>query len=582
MTVDVSKKQQIIMFFLWLLVVPASFLLAKASFPARELDWMNIVILFSIMFLTMLLPIQFQNITISLERWITLTIFLQYGLFIEIIFIQIAMFFILFAEKSTLPITHKFFVNSTVFAFTSLLSGTIYHALGGTIGSMDFSKVFYFGLIYAISYSLINNLLLKVYFYFNSHIFSLTSKGALWDYASTIIMVPFGIALYFLNEHLSNKSLLLIGIPFVIVLFILRMYNSSTTLKDQLGSASEIGHELADRLLFDEVIETFLVKLKDVVPYDNAYVVDLRGGINFVPLMGNGPNGITKDVKGLLFHDIKKADDGLDAFFTRIYFNEKDIKLLSTIEFVGNIRSVITAPIIRNGVTEGFLILSSFRKNMFRTEILHLIDILTGFFAISLEKARFYEKTIEKGERCGLTKLHNFSYLEPKLEEDMNELHGGKLSNLSVIMLDIDHFKSINDTYGHECGNVILVRLAELLKSFKTTGTTLARYGGEEFVFVLPNQSKAEAINLAEKIRAEVEKNSFIITPDLTEEKPVDRISIDVNITISLGVATALEDAENAKDLLRNADRALYIGGKQSGRNLVGVYNDSETTGAKV
>src|SRR4029079_15196922 len=137
-------------------------------------------------------------------------------------FIQIAMFFILFTEKSTLPITHKFFVNSTVFAFTSLLSGTIYHALGGTIGSMDFSKVFYFGLIYAISYSLIDNLLLKVYFYFNSHIFSLTSKGALCDYASTIIMVPFVIALYFLNEHLSNKSLLLIGIPFVIVLFILR------------------------------------------------------------------------------------------------------------------------------------------------------------------------------------------------------------------------------------------------------------------------------------------------------------------------------------------------------------------------
>ena len=169
------------MFFIWLLVVPASFLLAKAYFPARDLDWMNILILFSIMFLTMLLPIPFQNITISLERWITLTIFLQYGLFIEIIFIQIAMFFILFTEKSTLPITHKFFVNSTVFAFTSLLSGTIYHSLGGTIGSLDFSKVFYFGLIYAISYSLINNLLLKVYFHFNSHLFSFTSKGSLWD-----------------------------------------------------------------------------------------------------------------------------------------------------------------------------------------------------------------------------------------------------------------------------------------------------------------------------------------------------------------------------------------------------------------
>ena len=58
---------------------------------------------------------------------------------------------------------------------------------------------------------------------------------------------------------------------------------------DQLSSAAEIGHELADRLLFDEVIETFLVKLKDVVPYDNAYVVDLRSGINLIPLMGTDP-----------------------------------------------------------------------------------------------------------------------------------------------------------------------------------------------------------------------------------------------------------------------------------------------------
>ena len=149
-------------------------------------------------------------------------------------------------------------------------------------------------------------------------------------------------------------------------------------------------------------------------------------------------------------------------------------------------------------------------------------------------------------------------------------------------MLDIDHFKSINDTYGHECGNVILVRLAELLKNFNSTITTLARYGGEEFVFVLPNTTKEEATDLAEEIRAEVEKTNFVITPDLTEEEPVDRNSIDVNITISLGVATAPDDSQNAKDLLRNADRALYIGGKQSGRNLVGVYNDSEAAGAKV
>ena len=582
MTVEVSRVQRIIMFFVWLFVVPLSFFIAYMYFPARELDWMNIVILFSIMFLTMLIPLQFNNMTISLERWITLTIFLQYGIFIEIIVIQVAMFFILFTEKSTLPITHKFFVNSTIFAITSLVSGSIYHALGGTIGSLDFTNVFYLGLLYAISYSLLNNILIKAYFYFSSHIFSLVSRGALWDYISTILMVPFGIALYFLNEHLSNKSLLLIGIPFVTVLFVFKLYNNSNTIHDQLSIASDIGRELADRLLFDEVIETFLIKLKDVVPYDNAYVVDLRSDINLIPLMGLGRNGLTKDVKGISFHDIKKNNDSLNTHITKIYFNERDVKLLKNIEFTGNIKSVLTAPIIRNGITEGFLILTSFRKNMFRTEIVHLIDILTGFFAMSLEKARFYENTIDKGERCGLTRLYNFSYLETKLEEQMTELQDGKLSKLSVVMLDIDHFKSINDTYGHECGNVILIELAKLLKNFKSINQTLSRYGGEEFVFLLPNSTKEEATNLAEEIRAKVEKTSFTIAPDLTEIRQEDNLSIDVNITISLGVATAPEDANTAKDLLRNADRALYIGGKQSGRNLVGVYDDGEAANVRI
>ena len=103
---------------------------------------MNLVILFSIMFLTMLVPLQFQNMTVSLERWITLAVFLQYGVFIELLFIQVAMLILLVSEKSTLPLTHKLFVNSTIFAITSLGSGSIFYAIGGTIGSWVFSKVF--------------------------------------------------------------------------------------------------------------------------------------------------------------------------------------------------------------------------------------------------------------------------------------------------------------------------------------------------------------------------------------------------------------------------------------------------------
>ncbi|WHT49955.1 diguanylate cyclase [Sporosarcina thermotolerans] len=93
---------------------------------------------------------------------------------------------------------------------------------------------------------------------------------------------------------------------------------------------------------------------------------------------------------------------------------------------------------------------------------------------------------------------------------------------------------------------------------------------------MLPNFSKDEAIKLAELIRKDVEKSKFEIIPDLSDNNE----PINVQMTISLGVATMPEDAKDGKDLLRNADRALYIGGKQAGRNRVGIYE--ENSGMKV
>jgi len=135
-------------------------------------------------------------------------------------------------------------------------------------------------------------------------------------------------------------------------------------------------------------------------------------------------------------------------------------------------------------------------------------------------------------------------------------------------MLDIDHFKSINDTYGHQSGNDLLKALARLLESFVPIDATLSRYGGEEFVIVLPSYGKSETIELAEKIRKDVESATFRIIPDLFK----GREPVDVHMTVSIGIANVPIDARDAKELLRNADRALYIGGKQAGRNKVGVY----------
>ena len=261
------------------------------------------------------------------------------------------------------------------------------------------------------------------------------------------------------------------------------------------------GVNLLSGLGFEDVIRTFIGKLKDVVPYDNAYVLDLRHGEHLITLMASENGVITKDMNGLSFNLEKTVDDGLDKDNPKIFATQKEAKALNNFKFIQPVESVMTAPIKRNQKTEGFLILTSKRKNVFRAMEMKIVDVLTGYFAISLVKARYYEKTVEQSERCGLTNLHNFRYLDAKLDEEIIRFHIGDINSLSVLMLDIDHFKSINDTHGHQSGNDLLNALARLLESFVPMDATLSRYGGEEFVIVLPNYGESETIKLAEKIR---------------------------------------------------------------------------------
>lgn len=563
-----------IMFFIWLFIVPVNLVIAYYYFPKLEVDWISVALLFGLMCLIMLLPIRFQNVTISLERLVTFTVFFQYGIFAEFVFVQVAIFILLFSDKGKLPLVYRFFVNSTVFAITSVVSGLMFYLMGGNIGTLSFSSLFLVGLAYAITYSFVNNFLLKVYFLFDNRSYSLQSKDAIWDYVTTIMMMSFSLTLYFLHEYIGNQSLLLLVVPFVTVLLIFRMYNSSNTLHDQLSTAGEIGHELSNQLMFDEVLETFLRKLKDVVSFENGYIVDLRSGRKLVPLIGLEDGNITKQVESIVFLKEKHDGDGLSNDYSRIYFNEKEIRILKNIRFLHTVGTVMTAPVIRNGKTEGFLILTTTKEKAFNQINMEIIDVLISYFAISLEKARYFENTLAKSERCGLTKLHNFRYLDRKLDEEIMQLRLGNIQMLSVLILDIDHFKKINDTYGHESGNDLLIKLSEILLKHVSAFETLARYGGEEFVLVLPNCNEAEAAIRAEKIRCEVEGTSFTIIPDLFKE----RTAINVHMTVSIGVASNVGSKSEGHGLLRNADRALYIGGKQAGRNKVGVYSEHGVT----
>jgi diguanylate cyclase (GGDEF)-like protein len=153
-----------------------------------------------------------------------------------------------------------------------------------------------------------------------------------------------------------------------------------------------------------------------------------------------------------------------------------------------------------------------------------------------------------------LTGIYNRRALFKYIEHDLaNALRYN--STMSVIMLDIDHFKHINDTYGHHAGDVVLKQLADLVKSSFRKSDYTARYGGEEFVVVLPDTKISSAIEMAEKLRIKI------------EELHIDTGNEIIYVTSSFGIASSKEDSDVCK-LMKEADKMLYFA-KENGRNQV-------------
>ncbi len=129
--------------------------------------------------------------------------------------------------------------------------------------------------------------------------------------------------------------------------------------------------------------------------------------------------------------------------------------------------------------------------------------------------------------------------------------------DFTLLLIDVDYFKKVNDTYGHPAGDAVLVSLTELLHKNIRQNDILARYGGEEFVVIIKDSESACSCRVAEKLREKIEQNDFIINKDLS-----------LHITVSIGISCSNNKSESFDQILRNADKALYMA-KTSGRNNV-------------
>ncbi|MDP6625908.1 MAG: GGDEF domain-containing protein, partial [Nitrospinota bacterium] len=153
--------------------------------------------------------------------------------------------------------------------------------------------------------------------------------------------------------------------------------------------------------------------------------------------------------------------------------------------------------------------------------------------------------------------LHNRRWLDEFLPRQMSRARMAD-ENLSVAMIDVDHFKSVNDNYGHPAGDRILKKLSALLKSITRKEDINARFGGEEFIILLPGTNEKNAITIAEKIRLQAEKSLIIRQKNRSPKK----------VTVSAGVSSFSETVKTGTGLLASVDQYLYLA-KNTGRNRV-------------
>jgi diguanylate cyclase (GGDEF)-like protein len=201
----------------------------------------------------------------------------------------------------------------------------------------------------------------------------------------------------------------------------------------------------------------------------------------------------------------------------------------------------------------GTLVLGSTEAGVFDQERMRQLELVALQAGEAVQRARLFDATERLATTDGLTGLTNHRTFQGRLDEHLQaaQRYGRKVS---LILCDIDHFKSVNDTYGHPVGDQVLKGVAKVLAKEARTTDVVARYGGEEFAVVMPETDTAGALVIAERIRERIQK---MVTE--TEQGPLQ-------VTMSLGVATFPVDAAAKAALVERADGCLYHA-KRHGRN---------------
>lgn len=350
-----------------------------------------------------------------------------------------------------------------------------------------------------------------------------------------------------------------------------RQYEQLERTSAQLAAQVALQHELLDlsTLLLSsldqrEVFARITAMLKDIVDYD---AMDIR-------LLDEDTNELvciySRDNNADYFEEFRMSvEEGVSGWVVRNDQAQLVNDMISdprTVQVPGTeedeVQASIIVPLRVRGRVTGVLCLDRLGGRTFEERDLEPVKLFGNLAAIAIQNARSYEDMERQAISDGLTGIHNYRHFHESLKGEVSRA-GRYGEHFCLLMMDLDHFKAVNDTIGHQRGDEVLRAVAGVLRNCSRESDYVARYGGEEFVMMLPRTTLDEAKTMAERVRASV--------AELDPGHP------DLKVTMSIGVAAYPESADDSDGVLGAADAAL-LHAKTTGRDRVCLHTEQGIT----
>lgn len=326
---------------------------------------------------------------------------------------------------------------------------------------------------------------------------------------------------------------------------------------EQLARLPEILFEIGKAIGSDETLATTLNNISELVTQlvgaeaCSIMLVDRSRSL----LLGKAAYGLARDDISVVSFRIGEGVAGWVAEHEQTALIDDvtlDARYVTLPDSENHIRSMACVPMLYRDDLVGVMTATAPAPGAFRSSDLELMEFVARTIALDIENIRLRRLSITDN----LTGAFNREYLEQRLPAAVDE---ARLRNepLSVAMVDVDHFKPVNDRFGHDAGDEVLAEVARRLRGSTRTGDVLVRYGGEEFLLLLPHSDAPLARDIGERMRARMAGDPIAVGGE------------QLQIRISIGIAQ-LQDLETPARLVRRADGALYAA-KAAGRDRVEV-----------